>query len=337
MLASTQPAPQGTVLKGSLAFVRPTQVPTTTLSGRYSAMRRLSVLVMCTRNIPRMGDSPNASSQKGLCFQLAGAIDTPSESLFAQLFGFCLHRSPSRSRCPRPPSRRCTRCARPEAPRLQFATEEAAEAEHRLPEPTIAADGDGEAKESRGRNGQGGVGFQSGGRLATTTSASSSPSSSLNRDPASSERRPAADTALHSTLDRAASRFALNSETHAVVGTRPWGMEGGSWLSTTAMRFRASSPSLMSTYMRRTGEFCGSLLETARAELIRSVVQPETCVDKSQYTGRRLGDSEAELVLSGWYLTGSENIVKQSDSEAYLWARSAGSVRKACGTFPRLF
>ncbi|KAF8623958.1 hypothetical protein AX15_006116 [Amanita polypyramis BW_CC] len=35
------------------------------------------------------------------------------------------------------------------------------------------------------------------------------------------------------------------------------------------------------------------------------------------------GDAEAELALSGWYLTGSEGVLKQSDSEAYLWARRA--------------
>ncbi|KZS99329.1 HCP-like protein [Sistotremastrum niveocremeum HHB9708] len=35
------------------------------------------------------------------------------------------------------------------------------------------------------------------------------------------------------------------------------------------------------------------------------------------------GDPEAELALSGWYLTGSEGVLKQSDSEAYLWARRA--------------
>ncbi|KAF8892677.1 hypothetical protein BD779DRAFT_1436959 [Infundibulicybe gibba] len=37
------------------------------------------------------------------------------------------------------------------------------------------------------------------------------------------------------------------------------------------------------------------------------------------------GDAEAELALSGWYLTGSEGILKQSDSEAYLWARRAAN------------
>lgn len=37
------------------------------------------------------------------------------------------------------------------------------------------------------------------------------------------------------------------------------------------------------------------------------------------------GHSEAELSLSGWYLTGSEGVLKQSDSEAYLWARRAAN------------
>ena len=37
------------------------------------------------------------------------------------------------------------------------------------------------------------------------------------------------------------------------------------------------------------------------------------------------GNSEAELALSGWYLTGSEGVLKQSDSEAYLWARKAAN------------
>ncbi|KAI9275910.1 hypothetical protein BDA99DRAFT_496748 [Phascolomyces articulosus] len=35
------------------------------------------------------------------------------------------------------------------------------------------------------------------------------------------------------------------------------------------------------------------------------------------------GHLESELSLSGWYLTGAEGILKQSDSEAYLWARKA--------------
>ena len=37
------------------------------------------------------------------------------------------------------------------------------------------------------------------------------------------------------------------------------------------------------------------------------------------------GHGEAELALSGWYLTGSEGVLKQSDSEAYLWARRAAN------------
>lgn len=37
------------------------------------------------------------------------------------------------------------------------------------------------------------------------------------------------------------------------------------------------------------------------------------------------GDPEAELALSGWYLTGSESVLKQSDHEAFLWARKAAN------------
>lgn len=37
------------------------------------------------------------------------------------------------------------------------------------------------------------------------------------------------------------------------------------------------------------------------------------------------GNAEAELALSGWYLTGSEGVLVQSDSEAYLWARRAAN------------
>jgi TPR repeat protein len=37
------------------------------------------------------------------------------------------------------------------------------------------------------------------------------------------------------------------------------------------------------------------------------------------------GDAESELALSGWYLTGSDGVLKQSDSEAYLWARRAAN------------
>ncbi|KAK9380127.1 uncharacterized protein V2V93DRAFT_325565 [Kockiozyma suomiensis] len=35
------------------------------------------------------------------------------------------------------------------------------------------------------------------------------------------------------------------------------------------------------------------------------------------------GDSEAELGLSGWYLTGAEGVLPKSETESYLWARRA--------------
>ncbi|KAJ3099383.1 hypothetical protein HDU96_010723 [Phlyctochytrium bullatum] len=35
------------------------------------------------------------------------------------------------------------------------------------------------------------------------------------------------------------------------------------------------------------------------------------------------GEPEAELALSGWYLTGAQGILNQNDTEAYLWARKA--------------
>lgn len=34
-------------------------------------------------------------------------------------------------------------------------------------------------------------------------------------------------------------------------------------------------------------------------------------------------EHQSELALSGWYLTGSEDVMSQSDTEAYLWARKA--------------
>lgn len=36
-------------------------------------------------------------------------------------------------------------------------------------------------------------------------------------------------------------------------------------------------------------------------------------------------EHQAELALSGWYLTGSEGVLAQSDTEAYLWARKAAA------------
>ncbi|KAK5128985.1 hypothetical protein LTR85_000318 [Meristemomyces frigidus] len=37
------------------------------------------------------------------------------------------------------------------------------------------------------------------------------------------------------------------------------------------------------------------------------------------------GEHQAELALSGWYLTGAEGILEHSDTEAYLWARKAAA------------
>ena len=36
-------------------------------------------------------------------------------------------------------------------------------------------------------------------------------------------------------------------------------------------------------------------------------------------------EHQSELALSGWYLTGSQGILEQSDTEAYLWARKAAT------------
>lgn len=37
------------------------------------------------------------------------------------------------------------------------------------------------------------------------------------------------------------------------------------------------------------------------------------------------GEHQSELALSGWYLTGSEGVLQQNDTEAYLWARKAAT------------
>lgn len=37
------------------------------------------------------------------------------------------------------------------------------------------------------------------------------------------------------------------------------------------------------------------------------------------------GEHQSEFALSGWYLTGSEPLLAQSDTEAYLWARKAAA------------
>lgn len=37
------------------------------------------------------------------------------------------------------------------------------------------------------------------------------------------------------------------------------------------------------------------------------------------------GDPEAELALSGWFLTGAEGVLKQDDGEAFLWAKKSAN------------
>jgi TPR repeat protein len=41
------------------------------------------------------------------------------------------------------------------------------------------------------------------------------------------------------------------------------------------------------------------------------------------------GEHQSELALSGWYLTGSDGVLQQNDTEAYLWARKAANSRLA--------
>ncbi|KAK0813546.1 hypothetical protein LTR02_004988 [Friedmanniomyces endolithicus] len=43
------------------------------------------------------------------------------------------------------------------------------------------------------------------------------------------------------------------------------------------------------------------------------------------------GEHQAELALSGWYLTGAEGILGQSDTEAFLWARKAALAEPPAG------
>lgn len=44
-------------------------------------------------------------------------------------------------------------------------------------------------------------------------------------------------------------------------------------------------------------------------------------------------EHQSELALSGWYLTGSEGVLNQSDTEAYLWARKAATAGLAKAEF----
>jgi TPR repeat protein len=44
-------------------------------------------------------------------------------------------------------------------------------------------------------------------------------------------------------------------------------------------------------------------------------------------------DHDAELAISGWYLTGSAGILEQNDQEAYLWARKAALAENSKAEF----
>lgn len=44
-------------------------------------------------------------------------------------------------------------------------------------------------------------------------------------------------------------------------------------------------------------------------------------------------EHQSELALSGWYLTGSDGVINQSDTEAYLWARKAAVAGMAKAEF----
>lgn len=51
-------------------------------------------------------------------------------------------------------------------------------------------------------------------------------------------------------------------------------------------------------------------------------VDPKRSIAWYSHAAER-GEPESELALSGWYLTGSNGVLHQSDTEAYLWARRA--------------
>jgi TPR repeat protein len=59
---------------------------------------------------------------------------------------------------------------------------------------------------------------------------------------------------------------------------------------------------------------------------VGSLVQVDDALSIYWYTrAASQGNAEAALALSSWYLTGSDGILAQSDTEAYLWARKAAS------------
>lgn len=58
--------------------------------------------------------------------------------------------------------------------------------------------------------------------------------------------------------------------------------------------------------------------------LLGQVIDPRASI--AWYSaGAAQGEHQAELALSGWFLTGSDPILPQSDTEAYLWARKSAN------------
>lgn len=58
--------------------------------------------------------------------------------------------------------------------------------------------------------------------------------------------------------------------------------------------------------------------------LMKCPVDPRLSIIYYTYAASQ-GEHQSELALSGWYLTGAEGILQQSDTEAYLWARKAAT------------
>jgi uncharacterized protein len=55
---------------------------------------------------------------------------------------------------------------------------------------------------------------------------------------------------------------------------------------------------------------------------LRCIVDPRKSIAWYSRAAEQ-GDPEAQLALSGWYLTGAEGVLPQSDQEAFLWAQKA--------------
>lgn len=61
-------------------------------------------------------------------------------------------------------------------------------------------------------------------------------------------------------------------------------------------------------------------------------IDPPTSIYYYQMAASK-GDSDAELALSGWHLTGADKILAQSDVEAYVWARKSADKKNPKAEF----